>query len=69
MSEQHSFLISQTGRPLVVVDEASALSRAKGLGHILNFSPSLTMIAMPVSKPPEGIPSFKADYFELLGFR
>jgi hypothetical protein len=72
MAEQHTFLVSQCGRPLAMVeavDEANALNRAKGLGHVLDFSPSLPITAALVSEPCEGVPSFKDAYFELLGFK
>jgi hypothetical protein len=72
MSEKRNFLVSQAEKPLVVVearDEESALARAKGLGHVLNFSASLSMTATPIREMPKGVPVFKSEYFELLGFR
>ncbi len=71
MTEQRRYLISQSGQPVAVVDafdEKNALNRAKGLGHVLTFLPSLPMTASPVEKAPSGIPSFSADYFEMMGF-
>ena len=71
MSKQRRYLISQSGQPVAVVDalnEKSALNRAKGLGHVLAILPSAPMTAMPVEKVPSGIPSFSADYFEMMGF-
>lgn len=71
MTEQRHYLISQSGQPVAVVEalnEKSALNRAKGLGHVLTILPSAPMTAMPVEKVPSGIPSFSADYFEMMGF-
>jgi hypothetical protein len=72
MLKQRSYLIMQMGRALAIVestDEEKALNRAKGLGNVLNFSPSLPMTATFVSELPEGVPSFKSEYFALMGFR
>jgi hypothetical protein len=72
MAEQHFYLISQAGQHVAVVeanDENNAIARAKGLSHVLLFLPSLPMTATPVCEPPDGIPTFNTEYFELLGFR
>lgn len=71
MTELRTFLVSQAGKPIASVEASSveaSISRAKGLGHILDFSPSLPMDACEVALPPDSVPSFSNDYFELLGF-
>lgn len=71
MSMNSAYLISQSGRPLAVVharNEESAIARAKGLGEILGYSPSIPLQAAPVSEKPAGLPSFSSEYFEMLGF-
>lgn len=69
---KRTFLVSQAGKPLAYVeadDSDSARIRAKGLGHILDLSPSLPLEAEAVSEAATGIPFFHAEYFELMGFR
>lgn len=72
MSTEKMFLISQSGRALAVVharNEESAIARAKGLGEILGYSPSIPLQAAPVNEKPAGLPSFSSEYFEMLGFK
>lgn len=72
MAKLRTFIISQAERPLVTIEASSsdaAISRAKGLGNILDFSPSLPLEATEATcASPESIPQFSNDYFELLGF-
>lgn len=72
MQSLQNYLISQAGRPICVVeatDSTNALNRAKGLGNVLELAPSLPMTAAPVIELPEGLPAFKTEYFELMGFK
>lgn len=71
MSDVRLFLISQAGKPVTLLeakDEQSALARAKGLGNILELSPSLPMQAAEATGTYDGIPVFRTEYFEMLGF-
>jgi len=65
------YLISQAGKPVTLLeakDESSALARAKGLGNVLVLSPSLPMQVTEASGTYGGIPVFRTEYFELMGF-
>lgn len=71
MSPPRLFLVTQSGKTLAAVeasDVESAMARAKGLGHILDFSPSLPLEARETDTAPESVPTFRNEYFELLGF-
>ncbi|OMG56597.1 hypothetical protein BJN45_02995 [Azonexus hydrophilus] len=71
MNGIRSFLVSQGGKPIACVeasDKDAALTRAKGLGNVLDFSPSLPLEATEMESRNEDVPSFRNDYFELLGF-
>jgi hypothetical protein len=72
MVDQRRYLISQAGRLVAIVeaaDEASALNRAKGLSHIVTLMPSLPITASPANNVQNNVPSFSADYFEMLGYK
>lgn len=71
MTDASLFLIAQAGKTLAAVEASdvdSAMARAKGLGHILDFSPSLPLEASRIDSLPESVPTFRNEYFELLGF-
>ena len=70
-NEIRLYLISQAGKPVTLLEAAdvsSALARAKGLGNVLDFSPSLPMDVAEASGTYDGIPVFHTDYFEIMGF-
>lgn len=67
----HVFLVSQSNIPLTYIearDESIALSRAKGLGTLLDFSPSIPLTVEQITERVSGVPFFRNEYFEMMGF-
>ena len=67
----HVFLVSQSDITLAYLeagDKNSASARAKGLGTLLDFSPSLPISVERVTERVSGVPFFRNEYFEMMGF-
>lgn len=71
MNAARMFLVTQSGKKLALLearDKESALNRAKGLGDVLDFSPSFFIEVVETSEAYDDLPSFYNDYFEMMGF-
>lgn len=67
----NTYLITQGERQLAYIEAPSseaAIRWAKGISHVIDFCPSAPLSAEIVSTPSSGTPSFRAEYFSLLGF-
>lgn len=66
------FLLTQSGKRLAILeakDKTTATIRAKGLGNVLDFAPSIPFDLVEQASMDPNVPVFHDEYFKLLGFR
>lgn len=74
LEKMPKYLVSLAGgRDLIVIhakDEKQAVDRAKGVATILDFMPSLPILAREMKNGDQAntVPIFNEEYFEMMGF-